>query len=77
MAQIPENSRALIIQYRFTENYFCSDIASRILGVTAEGAKSFCLRTRKRAGSDDIRVLLAHSSPKPRSGGPRRVELGS
>jgi hypothetical protein len=77
MAEIPQNQRAIIIQYRFVDSLSFREISSRVQGVTAAGAKKLCQRTQKRANSNKITKLLTNSSVLPRTGAPRRVEPGS
>lgn len=70
MAEISQNKRAIIIQYRFVENLSYPDITSRVRGVTADGVKKLCQRTRQRANSDNIDTLLENCYILPRSGCP-------
>ena len=77
MKEIPQNLRAIVVNYRFNDHLTFLEIAKRVRGVTEAGARQLCYRTRKRAGSDNITKILANSAVAPRTGAPRRVEPGS
>ena len=77
MSEIPRSKRAIILQYRFVDKLSWIQIASKIGGITADGARMFCKETQKRAKSSNIEDLLKELDPLPRSGRPRGVEPGS
>ena len=76
MTEIPPKLRSIVLQYRFVNKLTFPEISRRVKGVTEAGARQFCYRTRKRAGSDNITKLLEASDIAPRSGAPRRIEPG-
>lgn len=77
MAEIDQNYRAIILQYRFYDKLTYPEIARRLEGITALGARTFCDRTYERAQSTNVHTLLQHANPLPRDGRPRRVQPGS
>jgi hypothetical protein len=77
MAEYDYKTRSIIVNYRFRELYTYDQIASKIPGVTARGARGVCDRAKTRANSNNVGTILQHIEDKPREGAPRRVEPGS
>lgn len=70
-------TRGAILQYRCVDSLTYDQIATRIEGVTANGARKLCTRARKRANTDNPSILRQHAQSAARTGRPRRVQPGS
>ena len=77
MAEYDDQTRSIIVNYRFRDLLSYAEISRKIEGTTASGCRMLCERARERANSDNIADILQNCRVLPRDGAPVRVQPGS
>ena len=77
MAELSAEKRGIVVWYYFHDRLRFTEIAARVPGVTADGARKLCRRARERAGSNNLDEILKATQNRPRSGRPVDIKPGS
>ena len=71
--ELSRKKRRMILMLRFKHLLPYYVIATDVGSITEDGVRKLYIRTRERAGSDNIDILLKHARSKARSRRPSRI----